>query len=229
RLGRGSRAVHLPDPTPPPTPAGQTPEETRRAWGVGPARRLAVLFGSLEERKGVLTLLEALLQLPNADARKLSVIIAGRSYDDVRPRLEALAARVHASTSVQLVVREEFIPDGDVQGLIEAADIVLAPYQRHVGSSGIVMRAGAAGKPLLAQDYGLVGHQVRSAGLGWVADTTDPAALARVLAAAATGPPPGFDPARARAFVAPYSEDAYVDALFSNLLGLEPVSPPVPV
>lgn len=228
RLGRGARAVHLPDPTPPPAAAGQTPAETRRAWGVDPNRRLAVLFGSLEERKGVLVLLEALLRLPEADARALSVVVAGRSYDEVRPRMEALAARIQATTSLQLIVREEFIPDEEVQGLIEAADIILAPYQRHVGSSGIVMRAGAAGVPLLAQDYGLVGHQVRSAGLGWSADTTDPDALAQALSAAAAGPPPGFDPARARAFVAPYSEDAYVDALFANLLGLAPIAGPVP-
>ena len=61
------------------------------------------------------------------------------------------------------------------------SDVVLAPYQRFVGSSGVLMWAARAGRPVLAQEFGLVGRLTRDHRLGAVADSSDPAHLAREI------------------------------------------------
>jgi len=62
-----------------------------------------------------------------------------------------------------------------------AADIVAVPYQRHVGSSGIVARAARLGRPLLASDYGWVGEATTRYGLGEVVEAKSIDAIARGL------------------------------------------------
>lgn len=49
---------------------------------------------------------------------------------------------------------------------LNAADVICTPYPRHIGSSGIVVRAAAIGKPILASSYGWVGAVVSTFGLG---------------------------------------------------------------
>jgi hypothetical protein len=42
------------------------------------------------------------------------------------------------------------------------------PYVKHFGSSGVLARAAAAGKMIIASDEGLVARRVRDHGLGWL-------------------------------------------------------------
>jgi glycosyltransferase involved in cell wall biosynthesis len=50
-----------------------------------------------------------------------------------------------------------------------------------VGSSGVLGWAAEARKPVIAQDYGLVGALVRDYGLGLTVDTTDPARITEAM------------------------------------------------
>jgi glycosyltransferase involved in cell wall biosynthesis len=96
---------------------------------------------------------------------------------------------------------------------------VLLTYQHdHVGSSGGLVRAAAAGVPVLSTDHGLVGVQVRRHRLGLTIDTTSAeeirSALLRWLERPATMP---FDPAAARKFAAANTADAFAETIFSRL------------
>jgi glycosyltransferase involved in cell wall biosynthesis len=61
------------------------------------------------------------------------------------------------------------------------ADVILAPYQRHVGMSGILLLAAAAQKPVLSSNYGLMGEIVRRYELGLTVDSTEPKEIAKGL------------------------------------------------
>jgi glycosyltransferase involved in cell wall biosynthesis len=65
---------------------------------------------------------------------------------------------------------------------VSHCDVVLAPYQRFVGSSGTLVWAAALQKPVLAQSYGLVGELVRRFQLGEAVDTQSPDALSGAVA-----------------------------------------------
>ncbi len=55
--------------------------------------------------------------------------------------------------------------------LLKRCDVVLIPYQRHVGSSGLLIWAASAGKPVITQDFGLIGALTRAYKLGQTVDT----------------------------------------------------------
>ena len=210
---RGLDAVYLPDPVEPPAP-GANAEAVREQYGVEPERQLAVLFGSLEDRKGVFELLRALPHLAPESARALAVVIVGKTYDEVRPRLQQAVRAASEQTEVQVVFREAFLPDADLSSLIGASDLVVAPYQGHVGSSGVVLRAAAAGVPVLAPTTGLIGRDVARNRLGTCVDTADPSAIARGLVRGLGGE--GFQAEDARAYVAAHSVDRFADVLFGQ-------------
>ena len=213
----GIQARFLPDPVEL-VPATESADRVRASYGVEPSRKLAILFGSLEERKGLFALADALHLLPEATARRLSIVIAGRTYDSVRPRLMAALDLVRRETSVQVCFREGFITNPALADLTAAADLVLAPYIDHVGSSGVVVRAAAAGTPLIAQEGGQIGREVRTYRLGQTIEPSDAVRFAAALANAVEDPTVGFDRTSAEAYANAHSVSHFTDNLYSTLL-----------
>ena len=217
-LGAQAEVVAVPDPIPdalPVPPAG----ETRAAWGVEPGRRLAVLLGTLDGRKGSAVLLDALTRLDDATARRLAVVMAGRVADPVREAVSRGVGRVRDRTAVQLVHRPGFVSDADLAALTAAADLALLPYVGQIGSSGFLMAAAAAGTPVLTQDTGLMAWLTRTHGLGQTVDTGSPEAVARQLAAAVAAPRAGFRAEGAAALAAAHTPAAFASALLDPILG----------
>ncbi len=210
------RVEAAPDPVPA-EPVQQTAAAVRAAYGVEDGRRLVVLPGALDARKGALALPRALLHLDASVGRGLAVLMAGALAPEVEADVRRLCARVSAETPVQMILRDAFVPTDELPGVIAAADIVALPYEGHVGSSGFLLRAAAAGVPILAQEWGLMGHLTRTHRLGATADSGDPAAVARALERLLAGTA-GFDADAARAFVAPNTAEAFGDALLGPLL-----------
>lgn len=165
-------------------------------------RRLFSLFGVLTERKGVLALLRALAELDAGTAGRIAVIIAGEVDPAIRATVDSeLAAVVRRRPELWLQLEPRFLRAGEIAALLDRSDVVLAPYQRFVGSSGVLMWAASRGRPVIAQDYGLVGRLVREHRLGLTTNTSDPSALAAAIASAAAREPADIaDPARMAAF-----------------------------
>ena len=137
-----------------------------------PSRRtLFVLFGYLTERKGVLTLLDALRELPQEDALRIGVLFAGRIAPEIAAAFDEKFRRLsQVQPLLWLGCENRRLAEGEIDQLLGRADVVLAPYHRFVGSSGILLWAARAGKPVLTQNLGLIGRLVRDFHLGLVAD-----------------------------------------------------------
>ena len=222
-LSRGAKAVALPDPVDPtPSIPEASVEAVRAAYGVEEGRTLALLFGLLAERKGVFALIDALRLLPSSAAQRLTVLFAGAIRPEIHDRLRAAAEGIGPPT---LLLHDTFVPDDEVQNLIGASDLILVPYQRHIGSSGVLIRAAAAGRPVLGQDYGVVGQQITQHRLGRTVDSTQPEALAAALVSFLEHPSEGFDAAMARDFAERNTVSAYQRVLFDHLKLHAPPSP----
>jgi len=213
RYAGGAKVRGLPDPVHPaarPSPAPPAAREGRRCR--------FLLFGALAERKGVPVLLEALERLSPEAAARSAVRLAGRLdpaiADDVRRRIAGLRAR---QPQLELALDDRRLPDAEVAALVAGADVVLAPYQRFVGSSGVLLWAAAVGRPAIVQDYGLLGRLARRHGLGLAVDTTDPAALAAALETASARPSALFDRATAAAFAAEATPARFAQLLLENI------------
>ena len=175
----------LPDPivqAPATTAPDECADDVRDA--AAGAGALFTLFGALTERKGVLQVLEALAQLPPDAGDGIRVVLAGKLdpaiAQPVRSRVAALPAARASRDSLRIIDR--YLTTAELAWLVRRSSVILAPYQRFVGSSGVLGWAAAERKPVIAQAYGLIGALVDDFGLGLAVDTTDPARIAQAMA-----------------------------------------------
>jgi glycosyltransferase involved in cell wall biosynthesis len=154
-------------------------DDRKRALGIEPGRQTMLLFGSLHARKGTMQVLDAVALLPPEDASRLCLVLAGRIPSSDKEILEKKIMELAASSAAHVVAVDRFLGDDEIRNLFAASDVILLPYQQHVGNSGVLMRAAAAGLPVLGPDYGVVGQLIRENQLGLAVDTTRPAAIAQ--------------------------------------------------
>lgn len=219
RSHREQKAIYLPDPVMLATPNLNQVEALRTHFKLDPSRQVLLLFGRLDDgRKGVVQLLEAVQQLPTALCEKLCLMLVGFATPDGQATITAQVEQVRQGRPIQLISQYDYVPEADVAAYFQLADGVLAPYQRHVGSSGILLQAAAAGKPVLCSDYGLIGELTRRYQLGVVVDTTQPQQIAWGLTQLLTAPPDSLcDRGKMQAFVEQSNSDNFARIIFQTL------------
>lgn len=190
-------------------------------------RTLFVLFGELTERKGVLPFLRALSDLSDETASRIAVSVVGRLDPAIAASVAGLATRARwQRPDLWLRTHDRWIERPQLEALIARADVIAAPYQRFVGSSGVLLWAARGGKPVICQDYGLLGRFVRDHGLGLAVDTTDPAALARAMERICLEGPEGVrDAEGARRFLSGRSPTAFAGQLLADAVGRQEPGP----
>jgi glycosyltransferase involved in cell wall biosynthesis len=213
---QGAKVQALPDPAHPPV-EGPAPDAAPSLAFVPPGRVGFLLFGYITERKGPLPMLEALDLLPPAIAAKVAVLFAGRIQPSLVDRIEARRRSLADEQPGRwLRVENRRLEDGELASLIARSDVVLAPYQRFVGSSGVLLWAARAGRPVLTQAFGLLGRLTRDHGLGVAVDSSDPVEIAHEMARmVALGPSSFFDRAAAARFAASQTPQSFVSAVLS--------------
>ena len=179
RLGDRAQTIHLPDPIKLEESCEFPPEKLRANLGIAPNRQIFLSFGRLSEgRKGIPQLVEAVSRLSPDLQQKLCLLFVGEPDPK---QLETWLIPIRQLDSLQIVTRYGYVPESEVHSYFQLADVVLAPYQRHVGMSGILLQAAVANKPVLSSDYGLMGEMVRRYGLGLTVDSTVPSEIAKGL------------------------------------------------
>lgn len=176
------KAVHLPDPVQISSSSEFDLKKLRESLGIHPDRQVFLLFGSLTDgRKGIHQLLEAVAILPPQLCQKLCLVFVGEADPIGRAPIESQIATVCQLQPVQIVCEYKFVPEQDVHAYFHLADVVLAPYQKHIGMSGILLLAAATQKPVLSSNYGLMGELVERYSLGLAVDSTDKNEIAQGL------------------------------------------------
>jgi len=211
-----TKIVHLPEPMDvSPSPHERAPQPLA---GIEGGRRKLLVFGHLDERKGIQEIAAALRTLPGDAQEQLALVLAGRIEADARERILAAVAELRRDSSVQVVVDDRYLDGHEIQPLISAADLVLLTYEEHVGSSGVLVRAASARVPVIASDHGLLGRLVERHRLGTTVDAASTAAVARVVAEWLDHPESiPFDARAALGFAAENTAMAFAETIFSNL------------
>jgi glycosyltransferase involved in cell wall biosynthesis len=148
------------------------------------------MFGVLQKRKGIYQLLEAIALLPSYLCHKLCLLLVGPIGSE--PLIKTRITELCEALPIQIVSHEQFIPDREIQPYFQIADVILAPYQRHIGMSAILVRAAAAQKPVLSSNYGLMGEMVKRYKLGITVDSIVPEKIAEGLTQLILGSPSEF-------------------------------------
>lgn len=148
---------YLPDPVPEGFEGGT--EEARAALGLDPRRPVFLFFGVGSRRKGLRFAVDAFLRLGDPDP---ILLVAGRQAPSgaVRRGLERLVG------AGQALVLDRYVSAAEEKLCFRSADVVLLPYLGHFGSSGVLSRAVAARKPVIASGEQLLGRLVGDHRLG---------------------------------------------------------------
>ncbi len=179
KLNSAVAAVPLPDPW------EKLPEmtrgEARERFGLPPDRVVFLHIGSSEKRKGLSDVLEVFERFAaddGRDGRRPLLLRVGENDRLGRADRERLAALAAAGAAV---VVDGFVDEADFIEYFTAADWVLLPYRSFRFSSGILSNAIAAGRPVIAADYGLIGRAVREGGNGVLFRHRSRSSLGRVM------------------------------------------------
>lgn len=210
-----SKMVYLADPVNHSPPLLDDLASFQAKLGIEQHRRVFLLFGALDERKGIYQLLDAIELLLPELTQNFCLLIVGKTSLEEQTRMQPKIAALRQTHPVQILELYDFIPEDEVPKYFQAADVVLAPYQCHVGMSGILLLAAAAGKPVLSSSYGLMGELVRHYQLGLAVDSTVPAAITQALSRYVLEPPPTFsDRNRMSLFAEQNSIKLYCSTIF---------------
>lgn len=155
--------------------------------------------------------------LPSALCEQICLLFVGEANPRDKGSIQSKVAATRQSHPVQVIEHYEFVPESEVQAYFQIADVVLAPYQCHVGMSGILLLAAAATKPVLSSNYGLMGEIVHNYRLGVTVDSTAPAAIAKGLEhCLAANPKELSDRAQMQLFTEQNSAEKFANLLFQH-------------
>ena len=200
--------------------ASESRAAARATLGI-PAETIVLLHtGTSRPEKGLADTCKALLQLPDALLARLCLLRAGQ----VDPLDAASLAQLHSRCKPKVIDR--FLDEAELARCYAAADWVLLPYRDQKESSGVLVHAAANHRPVVASDFGRIGHAVRTHDLGRLFRHRDVGGLARVLADLAEKPvSPGT--AGMEAFAALNSPQTFQQTLVDGWLKM-PADPPAP-
>lgn len=161
------RARLVPDPVPQGPRLGR--EAARRLLGIPEDGRYLGLLGSLDARKAVPEMLAA-FRAAQLGARD-RLLLAGRLAPGFRPLLEG-PYRDWVKSGC-LVVLDRFLSEDELQLGYGALDVACIAYRDFPGLASLLLKALAAGRPVLADDFGWAGALVRRFGVGRVTRIAD--------------------------------------------------------
>jgi glycosyltransferase involved in cell wall biosynthesis len=153
------------------------PDEAKRRLGLGTDERAVLFFGRITPYKGLDWVIPAFRTLVarNKDYR---LIIAG--WPD---RCEAYWGKLRGDIqedirSGTILLKDEFIPDEDVEMYFKAADALILPY-RDIYQSGVLFLGQSFGLPVLAADVGSLKDEIVVEKMGYVFRPEDPVDLVK--------------------------------------------------
>jgi glycosyltransferase involved in cell wall biosynthesis len=127
------------------------------------------VVGGIHPRKGIDLLLAgfAAARLTNDDR----LLFVGTMAPEIRELIERRYGQLQQQGRIATVDR--YVTDYELHCGFLAADVVAVTYPRQVGSSGALVRAAVAKRPVLASDFGWIAWATETFELGTIVDVSD--------------------------------------------------------
>ncbi len=155
------------------------PTDARKKLNLPSDRQIILFFGAIRPNKGLDILLKALKIIKSRNRRVLLVIAGGLlgrfSFESYSDMIRKSDLSEHVQTFIQ------FIPEEEVDYFLSASDLVVLPYLKFESQSGVLLRAYAHKKPVVASNVGAMGELVNSDEVGLVVEPGDAEPLAEAI------------------------------------------------
>lgn len=133
-----------------------TRKEARRALGIQGEAKVILFFGNVRPYKGLDTLLAA-FRLARRELENVVLVLAGEIWKGE----EGWISTIPKDMKPDIKIYPRFVPTTLAGIFFEACDLVVLPYKKLHGQSGVAAAAHAFGKPLLVTDVGGLSEMVR--------------------------------------------------------------------
>lgn len=134
---------------------------------ISPSKQYMLFFGLVRAYKGLDILLNAFAKVKDR-LPELQLIIAGEFYEDEEKYRRQIA---DLQLTERIILRNEFVPDGDLRKYFGAADLIVQPY-KSATQSGVSQVAFHFEKPILVTNVGGLGEIVHDHQMGYACDPT---------------------------------------------------------
>ncbi len=157
-----------------------TPSEAKGVLGLKGAEKTILFLGRLRPYKGIEHLLAAFRQC-FASKGNYRLIVAGPPNKGDEDYLEEIRkAADHELNRGNVLLRDEFIPDKDMELYLKAADVLVLPY-KDIFQSGVLFLAYSFGLPVVVTDVGSFREEIVVGETGFICRPGDPVDLAATL------------------------------------------------
>jgi beta-1,4-mannosyltransferase len=129
-----------------------TPQAARAQLGLPEDSRVLLYLGLIKPYKGVLELVRMFNELREPGTY---LYLAGRIMDT------RYGEKVRRELTDQIILRDEFIPESELQYYFNAADLVVLPFQQIENSGSVIMSMGFA-RPVVAPRQGVLEERLRA-------------------------------------------------------------------
>lgn len=137
----------------------------RELYNIPKDNLIFLQFGYIDERKNIENILLAFNKLSESVAKKSTLLIIGKFAPNIKELINSLQKETY-----QLIVRDEFIPDSEMQSTFSQTDVILRMNINYFGSSGIIGIAARHNKPVIASNNGIMAELVEAYQLGQLVD-----------------------------------------------------------
>jgi glycosyltransferase involved in cell wall biosynthesis len=152
-------------------------EDARRTLRIPVAGRYVSMIGGLRPSKGLEQLLAAVSQLKLAQEDR--ILLVGKMAKPIRELIQnKYASMLHTQN---LVTVDRYVSDFELGCGFMASDVVMVVHERLIGSSGTLVRAAHAQRPLLTTSYGWAGWATERFNLGKTVNISNVEALKSAL------------------------------------------------
>lgn len=137
----------------------------RKEFGIIDESKVFIHIGALTERKGTLTILDAINLIPDIDKSKFTFIFAGKVHDEIKEQFYNKIKT--AGKDAKILIFDKFCDDEFFHDLCYTCDGILIPYQNTTQSSGIIGWAAKYNKKVVGPSEGLLGKLIQIYKLGY--------------------------------------------------------------
>jgi len=157
-----------------------TPAEAKRRLGLRSNEKAILFFGRIKPYKGIEHLLEAFQKLAERDAN-YRLVIAGEAEKGNEGYLNRIKQRIPTALERgQIILKAQFIPDGEMELYLKAADVMVLPYNE-IFQSGVLFLGYTFGLPVIATDVGSFREEIVEGRTGFLCRPGDPTDLAKAI------------------------------------------------
>lgn len=187
---------------------------SRGALGVADDDVVILVYGLIDERKGIDALLTILAT--RRDLSNYVVILAGMQVANVTSLLQT-EQYAELLSQRRLVMLDHFLSDVEQAIVFAAADVVWLGYRNHLFMSGVLVLAARAGLPLVGTAEGEIGWLIKKNELGAIASIDKPEEVALALTAMLDPERRTKSGQRARSAFAHHTVETFGDTVLSAL------------